>query len=193
MPAREVPVQGLQLAARFGIQQQTIRAREGIMNRHPLQILLAACGLILLCLFGAVPRAPAATGSEPADAGIPSGRLMQPAELARLLQSSGAKPLILQVGSRVLFAQAHIPASEYTGAAGQDAGLEALRARVKDLDRDRFIVLYCGCCPWPRCPNIRRAWHQLDAMGFKRVEALYIAEDFGTDWVAKGYPVATGE
>jgi thiosulfate/3-mercaptopyruvate sulfurtransferase len=159
------------------------------MQGRSLKKVLAACGLALFGLLGAGPDAQ----SQPSDAAIPAGRLLQPAELARILQSDREKPLMLQVGSRVLFAQAHIPASEYVGAAGQDEGLEALRARVQDLDRDRFIVVYCGCCPWSRCPNIRRAWHALDALGFKHVEALHIAEDFGTDWVDKGYPVARGE
>jgi hypothetical protein len=27
-------------------------------------------------------------------------------------------------------------------------------------------------------------------MGFTRVKALYIADNFGTDWVDKGYPAA---
>jgi len=30
-------------------------------------------------------------------------------------------------------------------------------------------------------------------MGFKKLKILYIANDFSTDWVDKGYPVAKGE
>jgi hypothetical protein len=30
-------------------------------------------------------------------------------------------------------------------------------------------------------------------MGFKNVKVLYIAHNFGADWVDKGYPVARGE
>lgn len=29
-------------------------------------------------------------------------------------------------------------------------------------------------------------------MGFKKVQVLYIAHNFGTDWVEKGYPAARG-
>ncbi len=109
-----------------------------------------------------------------------------------LRSSDRAKPLILQVGSHVLYAEAHIPGSEYVGAGGQDAGLQALRTRVKGLEHSRFLVIYCGCCAWDKCPNIRPAYRQLIALGFSRVKVLYLADNFGTDWVAKGYPVAKG-
>ena len=45
---------------------------------------------------------------------IPTSRLVNPDELVRILQSSkGERPLVIQVGSHVLYAQAHIPGSEY--------------------------------------------------------------------------------
>jgi len=128
-----------------------------------------------------------------ADAEIPAVRLLQPAELAHiLLASSGEKPVILQVGSHVLYAEAHIPGSEYVGATGQESGLQALRNRAKTLERDRPIVIYCGCCPWSKCPNIRPAYRELVSLGFTGVKALYLADDFGTNWVAQGYPVVKG-
>ena len=106
--------------------------------------------------------------------------------------NTSAKPLVLQTGSHVLYAEAHIPGSEYAGPAGTSAGIEALRARVAGLNKDSLIVIYCGCCPWSRCPNIKPAYQQLQALGFTNVKALYLAENFGTDWVEKGYPVAKG-
>lgn len=123
---------------------------------------------------------------------IPAADLIQPAELAAVLQTASSKPLILQVGSHVLFAEAHIPDAEYAGPTGQDAGLQTLKSRVASLPKDTTIVLYCGCCPWGRCPNIAPAYNELHAMGFTHLKVLYIAENFGTDWVAKGYPVAKG-
>lgn len=122
---------------------------------------------------------------------IPSARLINPDELAKLLKSE--KPLIIQVGSHVLYSQAHIPGSEYIGPASSDAGLEALRKRVKPLSRNQAIVLYCGCCPWSHCPNIQPADEALHAMGFTHVKVLYIANNFGADWADKGYPVAKGD
>lgn len=124
---------------------------------------------------------------------IPSSRLMNPEDLVRLLPSAKERPLVLQVGSRMLFLQAHIPGSEYQGPAANDAGLDQLRKRVAPLPRSKFIVLYCGCCPWSHCPNLKPADDALAAMGFTNVKVLYIANNFGTDWVDKGYPTAKGE
>jgi thiosulfate/3-mercaptopyruvate sulfurtransferase len=125
---------------------------------------------------------------------IPASELMQPAELARLLQSGKSqKPLLLQVGSHVLYQEAHIPGSEYVGPASTDAGIQQLRQRVAALPHTQFIVIYCGCCPWTHCPNIKPAADALRAAGFTNVKALYIANNFGADWVDKGYPVAKGD
>jgi thiosulfate/3-mercaptopyruvate sulfurtransferase len=125
---------------------------------------------------------------------IPSSRLIQPAELVKILQSSqGDKPVVIQVGSHVLYTQAHIPGSEYIGPASSERGLQQLRKRVESLPRNRSIVLYCGCCPWSHCPNVKPADDALQALGFTRVKILYIANNFGADWVDKGYPVAKGD
>lgn len=124
---------------------------------------------------------------------IPASRLMNPEDLVKLLQSGKEKPLMLQVGSHMLFLQAHIPGSEYVGPASNEAGLQQLRKRVESLPRTKFIILYCGCCPWSHCPNIKPADDALQSMGFTNVKVLYISDNFGTDWVDKGYPTAKGE
>jgi thiosulfate/3-mercaptopyruvate sulfurtransferase len=124
---------------------------------------------------------------------VAPGRLINPEDLVKLLQSAKEKPLMLQVGSHMLFAQAHIPGSEYVGPAATDAGLQQLRERVESLPRTKFIVLYCGCCPWSHCPNVKPADEALHSMGFTNVKVLYISDNFGTNWVDKGYPTAKGE
>jgi hypothetical protein len=145
--------------------------------------------LLFLCM-GFVPAvAVPADSLDAAAESIPTSHLVQAVDLAKTLQSNGTKPLVLQVGSRILFTQAHISGSEYVGAAGQDGGLQALELRVRELDHAQPIVIYCGCCPWPKCPNIHRAYDKLAGMGFTHVQVLYIAENFGTDWVDKGFPV----
>jgi thiosulfate/3-mercaptopyruvate sulfurtransferase len=127
-------------------------------------------------------------------ASIPTADLMQPAELAANLKSAtAAMPLILQIGFHNLYAQAHIPDSEYIGAAKEDAGLKQLRNRVAKLSKDTAIIIYCGCCPWSHCPNVAAAYDALHALGFTQVKVLYIAENFGDNWVNQGYPVAKGE
>jgi rhodanese-related sulfurtransferase len=125
---------------------------------------------------------------------IPTARLIQPEELVRALQSAkGDKPVVIQVGSHVLYSQAHIPGSEYIGPASSEGGLQQLRKRVETLPRNKSIILYCGCCPWSHCPNVKPADDALRALGFTNVKVLYIANNFGTDWVDKGYPVAKGD
>jgi rhodanese-related sulfurtransferase len=136
---------------------------------------------------------PAAVAPESA-VNIPESQLLKPEALLRLLKSSGAdKPLVLQVGSRMLFAQGHIAGSEYAGPGSQPAGIQLLESRVKSLPRTKLIVLYCGCCPWVRCPNLEPAFAKLREMGFTNVKALYLAQDFGADWADKGYPVERGQ
>ncbi len=98
------------------------------------------------------------------------------------------QPLILQVGSRIFFTEAHIKGSQYAGAGSQPAGLQMLESTVAKQPKDRFIVLYCGCCPWNHCPNVGPAFERLRDLGFSRVKALYLPNNFGDDWVAKGYP-----
>jgi rhodanese-related sulfurtransferase len=124
---------------------------------------------------------------------VPQAQLIQPEALNHMLQSARPeKPLVLQVGSHVLFAEAHIPGAEYIGPGSQPAGLQVLQSRVSSLSRNRFIVLYCGCCPWQRCPNVAPAFAKLREMGFSNVKVLYLTDNFGADWAAKGYPVEQG-
>ncbi len=118
---------------------------------------------------------------------------IQPAELAKVLQAGKDKPLILSVGPKLLYQQAHIVGAEYIGATSSPDGIAALRERVKSLPKDKAIVVYCGCCPWSHCPNIRPAYAELVKLGFKNVKALYIGNNFGTDWVNAGYPTAKGQ
>lgn len=121
-------------------------------------------------------------------------KLIQPEQLARMVQSpKGGSPLIFHVGYRVLYLQAHVPHSEYIGPASDPEGIQRLRQRVQNLPRTQYIVLYCGCCPWSKCPNVDPAYKELRALGFQSVKLLYIADNFGKDWVDKGYPVAKGE
>jgi len=143
---------------------------------------------VLLAMLSLVVAAPAAAYQASL---IPPSRLIHPADLVEELKHQ--KPLVLQVGSHVLYSQAHIPGSEYMGPASSPAGLESLRKRVKDLPRNQAIVLYCGCCPWGHCPNVQPADEALHSMGFTNVKVLYIPNNFGADWADKGYPVAQGD
>ena len=136
------------------------------------------------------PKSQAETPKPP----VPAAAILEPEDLARILGSRAAeKPLIFQIGFRFLYKEAHIPGAEYIGPASKEDGLKQLRQRVAPVPHGKPIVLYCGCCPWIRCPNVKPAYDALHAMGFTQVKVLRIEENFGANWVAKGYPTAKGE
>lgn len=117
-----------------------------------------------------------------------------PQALVRIMQSNQrSKLLILNVGPRVLYAQAHIDGAEFIGPTSDPRGIELLRQRVKSLPKNKQVVLYCGCCPWDRCPNVRPAFAELKKLHFTNVKVLRIANNIGTDWVEKDYPTARGQ
>jgi len=153
-----------------------------ILQRRITATILAACVLMAV--------ATSAMAAKPA-ASIPAARLVQPADWAAKVQDgSAAGTLTLHVGFRTMFDQAHIPGSEYAGPGNSGAGLQVLRDRVAGLKKDAPILIYCGCCPWERCPNMASAYDALIELGFTNVRAMIIQDNFGTDWVDKGYPVA---
>jgi hypothetical protein len=149
-------------------------------------------GFVALCTH-LQAQGPFGMANESSAFSVPQAQLIQPADLNKLLSAkSGEKPLMFQVGSRMLFDQAHIAGSEYIGPGSQQAGLDQLKKRVASLPKDKAIVLYCGCCPWNRCPNVAPAYHLLQGLGFTHVKVLYFANNFGSDWLEKGYAVERG-
>lgn len=156
-----------------------------LLNRHP-----DSCAATLLSLAAFVTLV-----SNSARAADPwtAPQLVKPAALAAQLAKSKTRPAILQVGFLTLYQQAHIRGAEYCGPASKSEGLERLRKCVEKLPRTSEIVIYCGCCPWKDCPNVRPAFAELKKLGFKNVRVLEIAQTFGENWVKKGYPVAAGD
>jgi rhodanese-related sulfurtransferase len=133
-------------------------------------------------------------GKATAPSPIPAPHLINPQDLAKILQSpKGERPLLIYVGFRFPYTQAHIPGSEYYGPAANEAVVQQLRQHVEGLARNRFIVIYCGCCPWSHCPNVKPAYEALHSLGFSKLKVLHIPDNLGTDWVDKGYPVEKGE
>ncbi len=118
---------------------------------------------------------------------------IQADELAKAIQSSsGQKPVVFYVGPAILYNQGHVRGAELAGPAARPEGIEKLKARAASLSHDQQVVLYCGCCPYDHCPNIKPAYEQLQKMGFTKVRVLYLPTSFGTDWADKGYPVDKG-
>ena len=114
--------------------------------------------------------------------------VVEPKDLADQL-AKGSKPAIIQVGPNVLYRSKHIPGAIYAGPGSRPDGLDLLKKAVDKLSRSQAIVLYCGCCPWDKCPNVKPAIELLKSMGFTHVTAMHIATNFKTDWIDPGYPV----
>ena len=151
----------------------------------PSRFMAALLSAALLSFAGT-----ASSADKPA-ASIPPDKLVQPADFAtQLKDASVRKPLMLHVGFKTMFDQAHIPGSEYAGPGNTGAGLQALRDRVASLPKNTAIMIYCGCCPWSRCPNMAAAYDALIELRFTNVKGMQINDNFGADWVDKGFPTA---
>lgn len=154
--------------------------------------------LVLATILFAVPQSRAQLSGNQASSesalSIPQSQLIQPDALNRMVMVGGVqKPVVLQVGSHVMYSQAHIAGAMYAGPGSAASGLRLLRNTVMKMPRNKFIVLYCGCCPWSHCPNVGPAYKTLHDLGFINVKVLYLANNFGDDWVNKGYRVERGQ
>jgi hypothetical protein len=119
-------------------------------------------------------------------------QLLYPEALLKRMSSGQERPLLLHIGVAFLFKNGHIPRSTYVGPALKTEGIENLKRAVQEVPRDREIVLYCGCCPWKDCPNIRPAFKVLRELRFTNIRLLYLSTSFAQDWVEKGFPVEKG-
>jgi thiosulfate/3-mercaptopyruvate sulfurtransferase len=128
----------------------------------------AALLLLGACLFGADTEL----------------NLIQPDQAAKELKSA----LVIHVGFPVLYRAAHITGTGFAGPGSKAEGIADLKKAVAGQPHDRNIILYCGCCPFDKCPNIRPAVAALHEMGFTHVKAMMVETNLKTDWIDKGYP-----
>jgi thiosulfate/3-mercaptopyruvate sulfurtransferase len=120
-------------------------------------------------------------------------QLITPEQLAKELSGTELqKPTLISVAFRKLYQGAHIPGSIYFGPGRDPKAMEGLKEWAKSVPRSKNIVIYCGCCPWDHCPNVRPAFQALRQMGFTHLRVVEIPNDLGRDWVGKGYPVEKG-
>ena len=122
-----------------------------------------------------------------------SAQTVQAAEFAHELgEKTETPPTILYVGFHTLFAGGHIPGAAFHGSASTEQGLTELKKWADSLPRTTNLVIYCGCCPFEKCPNIRPAFTALNGMGFKKLRVLILPTSFVKDWAEKGYPIERG-
>ncbi|MBM3267521.1 MAG: rhodanese-like domain-containing protein [Candidatus Sericytochromatia bacterium] len=139
--------------------------------------LLAPCGAI--AAPAAFPPPPWQRSDEVAP-GVVAGRL-----------AAKDRPVVIQIGYRELYDLGHVPGSRYAGPGEEPAGLANIRRAVGKLQRDRELVIYCGCCPSRECANLIPAFKLLRSMGFKKLRVVAFEDDFTINWKNAGLPVAT--
>lgn len=110
-------------------------------------------------------------------------QLIQPAALATQLRANQNLPLIFCVGPGAI-----IPHSVDIGMTKDPENLEKLRSHLKSLPKSTNIVIYCGCCPFSHCPDVRPAVALLKEMKFSNFHLLNLPDNIKTDWISKGYP-----
>jgi hypothetical protein len=113
-------------------------------------------------------------------------QLLDPADLAKTLNDSKAKqPIVYSIGP-----VATIKGSVDIGPAQDKTNLDKLREQLSKLPKDADIVIYCGCCPFEHCPNIRPAFALLNKMKFTNQKLLSLQHNIKIDWINKGFPVS---
>ena len=117
--------------------------------------------------------------------------LLEPSVLAGLMKES-KPPAVICVAFPVLYRVKHIQHASYAGPGSKPEGIEMLKNAVANLPKNVDLVIYCGCCPMVRCPNIRPAYRTLKEMGFTHVRVLSIPTNMNADWYSKNYPSEEG-
>lgn len=113
-------------------------------------------------------------------------QLLEPALLADMLKTGGNNyPLIFNMGT-----VDDIKGAKHIGALSNAVNAEILKTTLHGVAKTKPIIIYCGCCPFAKCPNIRPAFLELKKLGFTNVQVLNLPVNLKTNWVNKGYPLA---
>lgn len=101
-------------------------------------------------------------------------------------------PGVFAAGTTSEIIKGRIPGAIFAGPASTVEGAARRRAEAARISRDKEVVIYCGCCPWEKCPNVHPAYDELRKMGFSNLVVLLIPQDFAHDWIGAGFPVQRG-
>lgn len=110
-------------------------------------------------------------------------QLLEPSTLAAAIKAKKEVPTIISVGPG-----ATIPNSISVGMTNDAANLASLKKQLGALARNAPVVIYCGCCPFENCPNVRPAIAALKELKFTNYKLLNIPRNIKADWIDKGYP-----
>jgi len=121
----------------------------------------------------------------------PKSELIETTVLLQEIQSA-KPPTIISVAFPVLYRSKLILHAVGAGPGSAPEGIELLKQAVAKLPKHADIVIYCGCCPMVKCPNIRPAYSTLKGMGFTHVRVLNVPTNMHKDWYEKNYPSESG-
>lgn len=156
-----------------------------------LRIRLSAI-VLLLIVAGAFPTGIVPRAAAPVDPWA-AAQTVAPGDLANELHAERDPALtIIYVGVRTLYSGAHIPGATFHGPGSTEQGIADLKKFASTLPKNSNVVIYCGCCPLDRCPNLRPAFSALRDLGFTHLRVLILPTSFAADWIEKGYPVEKG-
>ncbi len=143
--------------------------------------------LTLLFLFTAVlASASIVSSTQGGNDPWSSQQLLSPSDLAKTIGSPKAtQPVIFSVGMEPI-----IKGSVDIGPTMMSENLDKLKQRLAKMPKNTGIVVYCGCCPFANCPNIRPAMQLLREMKFTNYKLLNIPQNIKVDWIDKGYPMS---
>jgi rhodanese-related sulfurtransferase len=148
-----------------------------------------SCFLIigLTCFTSKAQTSPVATPVLGISNPWTDSQLMEPTALAGNFKDAGSiSPVIFNIG-----AVEDIKGAEHIGAVNNTENLEKFKDKIAAMPKNTEIVIYCGCCPFSKCPNIRPAFNLLKKLGFTNIKVLDLPANLKTDWIAKGYPMAS--
>ncbi|MBX2932485.1 MAG: rhodanese-like domain-containing protein [Chitinophagaceae bacterium] len=114
-----------------------------------------------------------------------SQQLLDPAILAKKINQNQTKNMLIYC----IGPDAIIKGSINIGAGENAANIKKLKEQLKNVSKDKEVVIYCGCCPFDRCPNVRPAFKALKEMGFKNAKLLNLSNNIKTNWIDKNYPM----
>jgi thiosulfate/3-mercaptopyruvate sulfurtransferase len=112
-------------------------------------------------------------------------QLLEPAQLAQIIQKNEVAPIVYSIGPGAV-----IKNSINIGSVKEPANMQEFKKQLSKLPKDASIVVYCGCCPFEHCPNVRPAVAALNEMKFTNYKLLNLSHNVKTDWLDKGYPAA---
>jgi thiosulfate/3-mercaptopyruvate sulfurtransferase len=190
---------------------KTIVILAGGKKGRPGSLAARFCGLLcaamLVALFGiciaallarkavAAQNKPSGSASPAASESWTDAQTVKPADLVKeIADTKGAnKPVIVCSGFQVLYEGAHVPGAVFHGPASTPQGLDDLKKWAQGISRSSKVVVYCGCCPFEHCPNIRPAFKTLHSIGFQHLRVLVLPNNFAKDWVGQGYAYDKGK